>query len=125
MTTSNNNFNNSNNNTADRDFMNSNKAGYARIAGFGGVALAAGLGIYGGKDVASVVVGAGVGGAYAYLVGGMADGIAPFAGTGGRVCLATLVAAGGFALTADMIHMCERLTTETVGSEDFSADPLF
>lgn len=123
MTTSNN--NNAHNNTADRDFMNSNNSGYARIAGFGGVALAAGLGIYGGKDVASVVIGAGVGGAYAYLVGGMADGIAPFAGKGGRICLATLVAAGGFALTADMIRMCEQLTTDVAGNEGVAADPLF
>ncbi|EJI5696357.1 hypothetical protein NFI00_000060 [Salmonella enterica] len=112
MTTTNNANNNNNSNTADRDFMENLPKGYSRIAGFAGVGIAAGLGIYGGKDPASVVLGAGVGSAYAYLVGGMADGIAPFAGTTGRVCLATLTAAGSFALTANMISMCEELVND-------------
>ena len=114
MTTSNNSNNSNNNdNSAKEGFMDGGRKSYATIAGYASVAVASGIALYSGRDVTSVVAGAAVGSAYAYLAGGMADTISILMPTTGKVALATLVGAGSFLMTAGVVDAVETLSTKS------------
>lgn len=100
---------NTNSNHADKNFMDAERKSYATIASYAAVAAASGLALYGERDVSSVVVGAAVGTAYAYLAGNMADSVGVFMGTGGKVAVGTLAAAGSFLMTAGVVDCVESL----------------
>lgn len=109
------------NNTADRsNFMGKNTP-VCRIAGFASVAVATGLAVHAGKEPASIVMGAAVGSAYAYLVGGLADSIAPLTSKPMTACLAVMVGAGSFCAATGMMEVVESLAT----TENNSTEALF